>query len=190
MTDSDESGVFVHVTAEVEPGARIGVGTRIWHQAQVRAGAEVGAGCTLGKNAFVDAGVHIGDRCKVQNNVSVYAGVTLDDEVFVGPSAVFTNDLRPRAVCAEWTVVPTRIRHGASIGANATVICGTEVGAYAMVAAGAVVTRTVRDHQLVAGNPARHRGWVCGCGTVIGRDAEPPADLTCAACASRQEVSA
>src|SRR5205823_6987931 len=107
------------------PGALVGTGTRVWHQAHVRTGARVGSGCTLGKNVYVDAGVHIGDRCKVQNNVSVYAGVTLEDDVFVGPSAVFTNDLRPRAVVSEWTVVPTVVRRGASIGANATVVCGT-----------------------------------------------------------------
>lgn len=176
-------GVFVHASAEVEPGARLGAGTRVWHQAHVRTGADVGAGCTLGKNVFIDVGVRVGRRCKVQNNVSVYAGVTLGDEVFVGPSAVFTNDLRPRATATDWTVVPTEVRRGASIGANATIVCGTVIGARAMVAAGAVVTRDVRDHQLVAGNPARHRGWVCDCGAVVGRAAEPPVDLRCPDCA-------
>lgn len=179
-----DQDVFVHATAEVEPGARLGPGTRVWHQAHVRTRAEIGAGCTLGKNVFVDAGVRIGRGSKVQNNVSVYAGVTLGEDVFVGPSAVFTNDLRPRAAATEWQIVPTVVRRGASIGANATIVCGTEVGSYAMVAAGSVVTRDVRDHQLVVGNPARHRGWVCACGEVVGRAAEPPADLRCPHCAA------
>jgi UDP-2-acetamido-3-amino-2,3-dideoxy-glucuronate N-acetyltransferase len=190
-----DQDVFVHATAEVEPGATLGAGTRVWHQAHVRTRAEVGAGCVLGKNVFVDAGVRIGRGSKIQNNVSVYAGVTLDEDVFVGPSAVFTNDLRPRAAATHWQVVPTLVRRGASIGANATIVCGTEVGSYAMVAAGSVVTRDVRDHQLVAGNPARPRGWVCECGEVVGRDAEPPADLRCPDCAAaavtrREEVPA
>lgn len=189
-----EHDLVVHATAEVEPGAVVGAGSRVWNQAHVRAGAEVGPDCTLGKNVFVDVGVRIGRGSKVQNNVSIYAGVTLEDEVFVGPSVVFTNDLRPRAAARDWHIVPTLVRHGASIGANATVVCGVEIGSYAMVAAGSVVTRDVREHQLVAGNPARHRGWVCVCGEVVGRGATPPPDLRCRACAEdladHPEVSA
>jgi acetyltransferase-like isoleucine patch superfamily enzyme len=167
--------VFVHPTAEVEEGARIGPGTRVWHLTHVRSTARIGAGCTIGRNVYVDADVIIGDLVKVQNNVSVYVGVTLEDEVFVGPSAVFTNDLRPRAQNPDWVVTPTLVRRGASIGANATVVCGTEIGEYAMVAAGSVVTRDVRPHQLVAGNPARHLGWVNRAGEVVARDPEQPA---------------
>ena len=117
----------MHATAEIEPGVRLGAGTRVWRNAHLRAGARVGEGCTIGGNVFIDAGVSVGHRVKVQNNVSVYAGVRLEDEVFVGPSAVFTNDRFPRATGA-WDLVPTNVRRGASIGANATVVCGVEVG--------------------------------------------------------------
>lgn len=173
------TGYEVHAAALVEEGASVGQGTRIWHFAHVRSGAAVGARCTIGMGVFVDAGATIGNDCKVQNGVSVYRGVTLEDEVFVGPNAVFTNDLHPRAFSPGWEVVPTLVRRGASIGANATVICGTEIGTFAMVAAGAVVTRSVAGHELVMGNPARHAGWVCRCGEVCSRDGEPPARFEC-----------
>jgi perosamine synthetase len=173
---------FVHPTAIVEPGASVGDGTAIWHHSHLRAGSVIGRGCTLGKNVFVDAGVKIGDQVKIQNNVSVYRGVELADGVFVGPSAVFTNDLRPRARSMAWQARPTRIRRGASIGANATVLCGIEIGEHAMVGAGAVVTAPVRPHQLVAGNPARHQAWVCGCGEILARTEGRPAELRCAPC--------
>ncbi|MEZ0092435.1 aminotransferase class V-fold PLP-dependent enzyme [Streptacidiphilus sp. EB129] len=174
---------FVHSTAEVEPGAAVGAGTRIWHYAQVRAGAVVGRQCVLGKNVFVDEGVVVGDLVKIQNNVSLYQGVQLANEVFVGPATVFTNDLRPRAT-GPWQMLSTKVHQGASIGANATIVCGIEIGERAMVGAGAVVTRPVLPHQLVAGNPARPQGWVCGCGAVISRDATPPARLDCDRCAA------
>ena len=123
-------------------------------------------------------------RSKIQNNVSLYRGVTLESEVFVGPSAVFTNDLRPRAVSASWEVVATTVRQGASIGANATIVCGVELGAWCMVAAGSVVTRSVQPHQLVMGNPARPAGWVCACGEILSRDPSPLADAVCPSCGS------
>jgi acetyltransferase-like isoleucine patch superfamily enzyme len=173
---------FVHETAVVEPGASIGPGTRIWHHAHVRSGATIGEGCTLGKNVYVDAGVTIGDGVKIQNNVSVYQGVHLADEVFVGPSAVFTNDRFPRAATQEWEVVETHVRRGASIGANATLICGIEIGEWATVAAGAVVTRPVASHELVAGNPARRLGWVCRCGRVLARTTGELDPTACDAC--------
>jgi acetyltransferase-like isoleucine patch superfamily enzyme len=154
----------IHTTATVEDGASIGEGTNIWHQAHIRGGAKIGAGCTIGKNVFVDSQAQIGNGCKIQNNVSVYNGVTLENEVFVGPSAVFTNDLWPRASSTDWQITPTLVRTGASIGANATIVCGVTVGSYATVGAGAVVTRDVEDHALVVGNPARAIGWVCSCG--------------------------
>lgn len=172
----------IHPTALVESGAVVGEGTAIWHHAHVRTAAVVGQSCNLGKNVYIDEGARIGNRVKIQNNVSVYHGVEIDDDVFVGPSVVFTNDLRPRAHATDWRITPTKVRTGASIGANATVVCGIEIGEHAMVAAGSVVTRTVRPHQLVAGNPARHRGWVCRCGRVLSRLESPPTSLRCPAC--------
>jgi UDP-2-acetamido-3-amino-2,3-dideoxy-glucuronate N-acetyltransferase len=163
----------------VEDGAQIGEDTRIWHFAHVRDGSSIGARCTIGKDVFVDAGAVIGDDCKVQNGVSVYSGVTLCDRVFVGPAAVFTNDLRPRAKSTDWQLVATLVRAGASIGANATIVCGNTIGEAAMVAAGAVVTRDVEDHELVMGNPARHAGWVCDCGQVVSRETARPAAFSC-----------
>jgi dTDP-4-amino-4,6-dideoxygalactose transaminase/acetyltransferase-like isoleucine patch superfamily enzyme len=175
----------IHPTADVEPGATIGEGTRIWRHVHVRPGAVIGRGTSVGANVYVDADVRIGDRVKIQNNVSVYRGVEIADDVFVGPSAVFTNDLRPRAFSTGWQVTPTRIGRGASIGANATIVCGNDIGEYAMVAAGAVVTRSVRAHQLVVGNPARHHGWVCRCGTVVSREPQAPAAPDCGECAGK-----
>lgn len=172
---SDEP--FIHETAFVEDDVTIGAGTSVWLHSQIRRGARIGSGCNLGKNVFVDAGVHIGDRVKIQNNVSVYAGVTIEDEVFVGPSAVFTNDLYPRATNADWRITETLVREGASIGANATIVCGNTIGRFAMIGSGSVVARDVRDHELVVGNPARFIGWVDRAGNIVSRDAEPPADL-------------
>ncbi len=174
--------VRVHETAIVEGGAQVGDGSSVWHHAHVRASAVVGRGCVLGKNVYVDAGVLVGDRCKLQNNVSVFSGVTIADDVFVGPSATFTNDLVPRAFNHDWVVTPTSVQSGASVGANATIVCGVTLGAYSMVAAGAVVTRDVDSHQLVAGNPARHLGWVCTCGAVLTRASNPPETYLCEDC--------
>jgi acetyltransferase-like isoleucine patch superfamily enzyme len=188
-TDPGDPEPFVHETAVVEPGVRIGAGTRVWHHCHLRQGAVIGKGCNLGKNVFVDAGVQIGDGVKVQNNVSIYRGVQLDDEVFVGPSAVFTNDRFPRASATDWDVVPTRVRQGASIGANATLVCGIEVGEWATIAAGAVVTRSLPPHELVAGNPARRIGWVCRCGRVLVRTTEPIPPTRCQACGTMFEGS-
>ena len=181
-TMTQQNKAQIHATAEVEDGAVIGAGTRVWRQAHIRSGATIGVECNIGANVFVDADVLIGDRVKVQNNVSVYAGVQLGDESFVGPAAVFTNDLNPRATGA-WQLRPTLVRPGASIGANATIVCGNELGEHCLVAAGAVVTRSVLPHQLVLGNPARPAGWVCRCGAVVSRDVERrPADLRCETC--------
>lgn len=166
--------VRVHETAIVEDGAQLGRGTSVWHHAHVRSGATVGEGCVLGKNVYVDEHVVIGARCKLQNNVSVYHGVTIGDDVFVGPSATFTNDLVPRAFNAAWAITPTLVRDGASIGANATIVCGTVLGEYCMVAAGATVVRDVAPHQLVGGTPARHLGWVDRDGRVVSRDEQRP----------------
>lgn len=165
-------GVRIHPTAEVSEQAEIGEGTFIWHQAQVREGARIGRHCIVGKGVYIDTGAVLGDNVKVQNYVSIYHGVTLEDGVFCGPHCVFTNDKRPRAINADgslkaaddWELTPTLIRLGASIGANAVILCGVTVGAWAMVGAGSVVSRDVPDYGLVWGSPARLHGYVCPCG--------------------------
>jgi UDP-2-acetamido-3-amino-2,3-dideoxy-glucuronate N-acetyltransferase len=168
-TSSPSGPAFVHPTAEIETGAQVGAGTKVWHLAHIRSSATVGVDCVIGRNVYVDANARVGDRVKIQNNVSVYQGVTIEDEAFVGPCAVFTNDLRPRAQNPDWKITPTLVRRGASIGANATLVCGVEIGEYAMIAAGSVVTRDVEPYQLVAGNPARPKGWVDKNGEVVSR---------------------
>ena len=160
---------FVHPTAIVEDGAMIGEGTRIWHFAHIRKGAIIGKNCNIGKDVYIDVNVHIGNNVKIQNGVSVYRGVTIEDDVFLGPHAVFTNDLYPRSFNKDWKVIPTLVKKGASIGANATIICGVIIGEYSMVGAGSVVTRDVPPHGLVYGNPARLRGFVCYCGRPLKR---------------------
>lgn len=173
-----------HESAIVEDGAEIGPGTSIWHHCHVRSGSRIGQDCSLGKNVYVDSGVEIGNRVRIQNNVSVYHGVTVRDDVFLGPSCVFTNDLLPRST-GSWEVTATVVSNGASIGANATIVCGNDIGAHAMVGAGAVVTRPVEAHQLVVGNPARHQGWVCTNGHVMSRQQQRPASFDdCTECAA------
>ena len=178
---SIDASAIVHDTVEIEPGASIGAGTRVWRRAHIRTGAVIGTDCNIGANVFVDEGVRIGDRVKIQNNVSVYAGVELGDEAFVGPAAVFTNDRNPRAT-GDWDLAPTFVEPGASVGANATIVCGVTLGEHCLVAAGAVVTRSVTPHQLVLGNPARPGGWVCRCGVVVSHEQLRPADLDCSVC--------
>ncbi|MEE9197534.1 MAG: DapH/DapD/GlmU-related protein [bacterium] len=157
-------GARIHETADVSEEAEVGDGTYVWNQAQIREGARVGRNCRLGKDVYVDKNVIVGDNCKIQNGATLYDGVTLEDEVFVGPHVVFTNDRYPRAQPDDWAIVPTLVRKGASIGANATILCGITIGSYAVVGAGAVLTRDVPDHALFLGNPARQRGYVCHCG--------------------------
>ncbi len=153
---------FVHSSSFVDEGVVIGKGTKIWHFCHIQENAKIGDNCSLGQNVNIASGVIIGDRVKIQNNVSVYEGVVLEDEVFCGPSCVFTNDLSPRAVYPKGreNYIPTIVRKGASIGANATIVCGVELGEWCMVAAGAVVTKDVKPFSLVAGVPAREVGWV------------------------------
>lgn len=163
--------VYIHPTAEVAAEASIGGGTRIWRQAQVREHATLGEHCNIGKGVYIDAHVQIGSNVKIQNHVSVFEGVTLEDGVFVGPHVCFTNDLFPRAITRQgqlksaddWTITPTLVKYGASLGAGAVIRCGITIGAFALVGAGAVVTRDVPPHTLVLGNPARPRGYVCHC---------------------------
>lgn len=156
---------FAHESSYVDDGAQVGAGTKIWHFCHIMPGAVVGERCNLGQNVVVMPGVRIGNNVKIQNNVSLYEGVTLEDDVFCGPSCVFTNVATPRShVSRKDTYLPTRVGRGATIGANATIVCGITLGAYAFVAAGAVVTRDVAAYTLVAGVPARPLGWVCQCG--------------------------
>ncbi|MBN1936389.1 MAG: N-acetyltransferase [Anaerolineae bacterium] len=167
----------IHPTADVSPKAIIGEGTSIWNQVQVREGAIIGEGCILSKDVYVDAGVRIGSRVKIQNGVSVYHGVTIEDGVFVGPHVCFTNDKYPRAInpdgtlkgVEDWVVSETHIGYGAALGARAVILPGVSVGQWAMVAAGAVVTRDVPDYGLVVGHPARLKGFVCPCGARLVR---------------------
>ena len=175
-----ERPVRVHPTAEVAADAVIGPGTSIWNQAQVRERARIGSGCVIGKNAYVDTDVVIGDNVKVQNNVSIYEGVTLEDDVFCGPSCVFTNVINPRShVPRKDAYRATLVRRGSSIGANATIVCGVTLGEYCLVGAGAVVTSDVPDHALMVGVPARRVGWMCRCGERLPAG---KGELRCQAC--------
>jgi UDP-2-acetamido-3-amino-2,3-dideoxy-glucuronate N-acetyltransferase len=175
-------GYWAHETAVVDQPASIGDGTRIWHFCHVMAGARIGAGCVLGQNVFVAARAVLGNGCKIQNNVSLYDDVELGDDVFVAPSAVFTNVVNPRAfIERKHEYRRTRVGRGASIGANATVVCGHDVGEYAFVGAGAVVTKHVPAYALVTGVPARPIGWMCRCGVRLPAGGAP----VCSTCGAR-----
>lgn len=170
----------IHKTAVVDDTAHIGPNTAVWHWVHVRENASVGRDCTLGQNVYVGRGVEIGDGTAIQNNVSVFEGVTLEEDVFCGPSVVFTNVDKPRAHASRKDEFEeTLVRRGATLGANATILCGIEIGAYAFVAAGAVATSDVAPHSLVVGNPGRHVGWVCWCGE---RLPEPEPEAACERC--------
>ena len=163
---------MIHPTADVAADARIGEGTVVWNGAQIREGAALGEDCVVGKDAYVDVGVQVGDKVKIQNGALVYRGVTVESGVFIGPGAILTNDRFPRSITSDgelarsgdWEISEVRLRYGCSIGAGAIVVAGSDVGRFATVAAGTVVTRSVPDRALVAGNPARRIGWVCDCG--------------------------
>jgi len=172
-----------HESAYIDEGCRIGEDTKIWHFSHVMSGSTIGARCNIGQNVVISPGVVIGDNVKIQNNVSVYTGVVLEDDVFCGPSMVFTNVVNPRsAVVRRHEYRPTIVKRGASLGANCTIVCGHTIGCYAFVGAGAVVTSAVPDYALVVGNPGRIRGWMCECGVKLSADRTPPSSATCASC--------
>ncbi len=158
---NNQKGYFAHETAVIDQGAIIGKGSRIWHFSHIMTGAKLGENCNLGQNVLVSTDVVLGNNVKVQNNVSIYTGVICEDDVFLGPSMVFTNILNPRsAVVRKDQYVTTLVRKGATIGANATIICGSEIGRFAFIGAGALVTKDVKPYSLVVGSPARHVGWM------------------------------
>jgi len=156
---------FVHPTAVIDDNVIIGEDTRIWHFSHVLSGSSIGKRCNIGQNVMIDRDVVIGNACKIQNNVSIYKGVTLEDEVFCGPSMVFTNVFNPRAHIRRMSELrPTLVKKGATLGANCTIVCGNTIGRYAFIGAGSVVTHDVPDHALMMGNPAKQTGWMCTCG--------------------------
>ena len=184
---------FAHPTAIIDQPCEIGPRTRIWHFSHVMRSCRIGVGCNIGQNVVISPQCEVGDNVKIQNNVSVYTGVIIEDDVFLGPSMVFTNVMNPRAFIerkAEYRA--TRVGRGASIGANATIVCGVSLGEYCLIGAGAVVTRDVAPYSTVYGNPARFRGWVCWCGVQLTRrslDRAEGDEVTCGSCARRYHIS-
>ena len=184
---SSERAYFLHESSYVDEPCVIGEGTRIWHFSHVMKGSVIGKNCNIGQNVVVSPGVRLGDGCKIQNNVSLYTGVELEDFVFCGPSMVFTNVVNPRSeIVRKDEYRRTLVRRGASIGANATIVCGITIGEYAFVGAGSVVTRDVPDFALVVGNPARRTGWMCRCGLKLRADED---HCECGTCGARYTLA-
>ncbi|HXD72130.1 MAG TPA: acyltransferase [Vicinamibacterales bacterium] len=178
-----------HESCYIDDGAVVGDDTKIWHFTHVMSGARIGERCNIGQNVVVSPDVVVGDNVKIQNNVSLYTGVILEDDVFCGPSMVFTNVINPRShVPRKNEYRRTLVKKGASIGANATIVCGHTIGQYAFIGAGAVVTKDVPDHALVVGNPGRVSGWMCDCGVKIASGAAAPLRAACAQCGSAYEL--
>src|SRR5205814_4597085 len=170
---------------------QIGEGTKIWHFCHIITGATIGRGCNIGQNVVISPRVTVGNNVKIQNNVSVYTGVVLEDDVFCGPSMVFTNVVNPRShVSRKDEYRPTLVKRGASLGANSTIVCGHTIGRYAFIGAGAVVTRDVPDYALVLGNPGRIAGWMCQCGVKLAGGARAPESAGCGACGTRYRADA
>ena len=193
---SDHSHVHVHPSAEVSESAQVGAGTRIWHQAQVREGAVIGKQCIIGKGAYVDKDVHIGDFCKLQNGVFVFHGFNLESGVFLGPGVMLLNDKHPRAINpdgspksdSDWEASTGSVAHGAAVGGGAVVLPGITIGRMALVGAGAVVTRDVPERGIVAGNPARLKGFACDCGHTLSRAAAGAPAYQCPSCGRSYEI--
>ena len=174
----------VHPSAVVDQGATIGADTKIWHFTHILPGSDIGQTCNIGQNVVIGPDVKIGNSCKIQNNISIYKGVTLEDNVFCGPSMVFTNVYNPRSEIRRMDEIrPTLVQQGATIGANATIVCGNNLGRYCFIGAGAVVTKDVPDHALMAGNPAKQIGWMCRCGEKLNGAGN--AFYSCKACGAR-----
>ena len=184
------ASVVVHPSAIVDEGASLGAGTQVWHWVHICAGARIGDGCSLGQNVFVGNRAVLGNNVHVQNNVSLYDDVTLEDDVFCGPSMVFTNVINPRShVSRKDEYRKTLVRRGASIGANATIVCGVTIGRYAFIGAGAVVTRNVPDFGLLVGVPARRTGWVCKCGVKLTTPDNDDGSVACVDCGVHYRIS-
>ena len=174
---------FAHESSYIDDGCAIGAGTKIWHYTHVMARARIGERCNIGQNVVVSPDVVVGDNVKIQNNVSLYTGVILEDDVFCGPSMVFTNVVNPRShVSRKHEYRRTLVKRGATIGANATVVCGHTIGRFAFIGAGAVVTKDVPDYALVVGNPGRVTGWMCDCGVKLASGPTSPVQATCRGC--------
>jgi UDP-2-acetamido-3-amino-2,3-dideoxy-glucuronate N-acetyltransferase len=183
---------FVHESSYVDDGCEIGAGTKIWHFSHIMGGSRIGRKCNIGQNVVVSPQCVIGDNVKIQNNVSIYTGVMLEDDVFCGPSMVFTNVVNPRShVSRKDEYRETLVKRGASLGANSTIVCGHTIGTYAFIGAGAVVTKDVPDYALLVGNPARIAGWMCQCGVKLVSGADLPAGtVTCRVCQSQYRAAA
>lgn len=171
------SNYFVHESAEISENVKIGNGTKIWHDAQIREGVVIGKNCNIGKGVYIDNNVIIGNNVKIQNYVSVYNGVVIEDDVILAPNCTFTNDLYPRAFNKDWQIMPTLIKRGASVGANATILCGITVGEFCMIGIGSVVTEDTLPYSLMVGNPARLKNFVCQCGSELKKVAQNYFDL-------------
>jgi UDP-2-acetamido-3-amino-2,3-dideoxy-glucuronate N-acetyltransferase len=189
VTTRKKNKYFVHETAVVDQPADIGEGSRIWHFSHIMAGAKIGRNCSIGQNVFIGATAEIGNNVKIQNNVSIYEGVLLEDDVFCGPSCVFTNVIRPRSRYPrkDRTFDATIVRKGVTIGANATIVCGVFIGEFSFIGAGSVVTGDVPPYALYFGTPARHRGWVCECGGKLSGSFRNARRFSCAECGRKYQ---